>query len=215
MPFLAAVKNRRDVGHDLVVARHLVGVDDWATVLAETGYPVDACDRNDPVAFAVGAVNRIQVTVAVAMHPDLAALLVIDQDGFVVAVIVPGVVGRVLKVVLDLAGVGVKRDRRVAIQVIALAHARIHVRRRVAHAPQHGVRLWVVGAGQPRRSATGLPRIIGPGFGLWMVCTGRSRLGFPNHVAGGRVQGRDAPDIATDVTTGVADDDHAFGNQGH
>nr|GFD50809.1 hypothetical protein [Tanacetum cinerariifolium] len=93
----------------------------------------------------------------------LAVFLIIEGDQFVHAVIVPAIMGRALEVPFDGAVIGVQRQPRRGIQVIARPHVRIP-RRGVAGANQDLVIAGVVIAAKPRRRAAGLPQVARPGL---------------------------------------------------
>ena len=75
------------------------------------------------------------------------------------------IVRRVLKVPLQLAGRGVKRQHRVRVQVVALPLPPVVVGARVAGGPVQRVKIGVVGAGEPRGRAAVLDVLAAPGLG--------------------------------------------------
>src|SRR5574343_1040936 len=98
------------------------------------------------------------VAVGLAAH---AATVEVEGHELVDAVEVPAVVGRVLVVPLDLAGLHVDGDRGAREQVVALAQVAVP-RGRVAGAEVGQAGLGVVGAAQPGGRAAGLPEVAGP-----------------------------------------------------
>src|SRR2546426_9935577 len=73
----------------------------------------------------------------------------------------------------DLAGFGPDGEHRGAIEIVTLADLSIP-RTAVARAPIHQVKVWIVGARQPRRAAAMLPGVARPGIAAWLP---RSRNG--------------------------------------
>src|SRR5262249_38822408 len=96
-------------------------------------------------------------------------------------VIIERVVRRVLVVPLDLAGVGVERDRAVGIEVVAGTILGVPIRTRVADAPDDRVGRRIVGAGDPGRTAAvgGRPVVILPGIAAGLALQ-RDRVGAPD-----------------------------------
>ena len=62
----------------------------------------------------------------------------------------------------SLPGVGIERDGRIGIEVVARAHIGIPVRRRISDAPDDQIQLGIVRSGDPCRAAALLPRVAGP-----------------------------------------------------
>ena len=113
------------------------------------------------------AVQHIDVAVAVGLGQGfdlLPAALDREQEQVGVAVVVPDVVRRELEVPLHLARIRVQGQHRVGVQVVALAHVAVPVRRGVARRPVEQVGLRVVRAGHPGRGAAVLPGVARPGF---------------------------------------------------
>lgn len=90
----------------------------------------------------------------------LAAAL--EQHRLVRRVEIPDVVRQFLGRPLQFAGVGIQRDHRVGVQVVALAFVAEVIRRGIADAPVQGVGFRVVGAGQPAAAAAGIAGVAGP-----------------------------------------------------
>ena len=97
------------------------------------------------------------------------------------AVEVPGIVRQLLVIGLQRAGVGIEREDRGGVQVVARTRplglpfgaGPVVQRRRVAGAPPHRVRLRVVAAGHPAAAAAGPPGIAAPGLlGLFVAAHG-------------------------------------------
>src|SRR2546426_4689164 len=65
---------------------------------------------------------------------------------------------------LELPRIGVDRDCRIRVQVVALAIVAVPVRRGIACAPDDQVELGIVGTGHPGWRATVLPFVGGPGL---------------------------------------------------
>ena len=72
------------------------------------------------------------------MHQQLAhhaAHFAIDQHAFVAGIEIPNVLGDLLVIPSQLAGIGIERDDAVGVQIVARAIARVEIRRGVADAP--------------------------------------------------------------------------------
>src|SRR5450756_1935583 len=73
---------------------------------------------------------------------------------------------------LDLAGVGVERDHRRRVEVVArpravglvIRSAPVVERRWVGRAPPHRIGLGIVGAGHPATATAGAPGLVAPGL---------------------------------------------------
>src|SRR5262249_41870168 len=109
---------------------------------------------------AVVAIERIVEAVAGEMAEHLAHLAVdidvveqMDAD----LVIVPGIVGQILVIPDELAGIDIERDHGVGIEVVAGARLRIVLWHRVAGAPDGETSGGIVGAGLPQAAASRLP----------------------------------------------------------
>src|SRR6202011_3684620 len=99
------------------------------------------------------------------------------------------IVGMVLEVALYLASRGVDRDCRGRIQIVA-GSLITHPGPAIAGAPEGKIGLRIIGAGDPYRTAAGLPLVtLRPGFGTRL--TGRRhRVGLPKRFAGLGIEGR-------------------------
>ena len=76
------------------------------------------------ISFAVGAIERVVEAVAIGEHHDLAGLAAnrqVREDRHFGRIPVVHVVRRELVMPFQLAGVGIERDERIAIEVVALA----------------------------------------------------------------------------------------------
>src|SRR5579859_3879398 len=69
-----------------------------------------------------------------------------------------------LEIPLELAGVRIQRQKRIAIQVIARAALSAIGRRRIPGGPERDVRCGIVGSGNPRRRPANFPGIPLPTF---------------------------------------------------
>src|SRR6185312_999344 len=88
----------------------------------------------------------------------------------------------VLMVSLDLPGVGINRNGRAGVEIVA----RVQVARpgrRIAHTPVRQVALRVVSPGDPHRAAAGLPGIGVPSLAPGLIGA-RDRVGLPELLAG-------------------------------
>src|SRR5215216_2688032 len=190
----AAWRHRGDVGlHGLV----RVILDRLAALRVESFGPCDFLDeRQAPDELAGGAIDRIGEAVAVRFERELPRTVRsgnIDQHVFRHAVIIVGVIWRVLIVPLDLAGRGVKGQRAVGVKVVAWPIFIIPVRSRVAGAPDDGVGCGIVGAGYPSRSAAGGGSVVAvfPGIAAGLALA-RDCLGAPDLLLGREI-GRGDP----------------------
>ncbi len=160
--------------------------------------------RNSPVV----AIEHVHHAVAVGPQHDLARLalpLDVGEHRHLRRVVVQLVVRRELVVPLQLAGVGVERDDAVAVEVVAKPRRAVPVRRRVAGAEEHEVRLGIVGARVPHADAAGLPRVARPGLVARLAGSG-NRVEAPDFLAGLRIERRD---VAADRAVAAAGaDDH-------
>src|SRR6202030_905001 len=107
--------------------------------------------------------ERVVESVAAEMTDCLAGLTV---DGDVVEqvdadlVVIPSIVGRVLEVPDELAGIDVERDRRIGVEVVARSRLRIHLRYWIAGAPDGQPGRRIVGTGLPDAATAGLPSVV-------------------------------------------------------
>ena len=151
-------RHRLDADRPAVVRRSLVHVD--------AGRPVHRrIELLGDEQFAVGAIERVAEAVAVEVGQQLAILavdLLIGEDHFVDAVIVPLVVGRHLIDPLGLAGVDVARPDRHRPLVVAGTLLRVPGRG-IARAVVHQVQFGIVGIPAPGGAAADLPLIALPG----------------------------------------------------
>src|SRR4030095_13324225 len=102
------------------------------------------------------------------------------------------------------AGVGVERDNRSGVKVVAFARRTVVIRTGIAGAPVGQVQLRIVGARHPDRSAASLPRLLigaAPG-GVARVVGSRSGVEAPHLLAGVDVVGVDE---AADAVLGAGD----------
>jgi hypothetical protein len=110
-----------------------------------------------------------------------------------------------LVIPLQFARVGVERDDRIGIEVIARTELVVEIGRRIAHAPIEQVQFWIVGSDQPRGSAAVLPHLLAPGFIAWFAGTGNG-VEPPDMFAGLHVVGVQVS--AMGVFAARAADDH-------
>jgi hypothetical protein len=126
--------------------------------------PGDLLDEREGVDQLAGlGVVDVEEAVAVGLAAQDVAAPSSIGDELVDAVVVPAVVGRVLVVPDDLAGLHVDGHRGGGVQVVTLAQVAVP-RRRVAGAEVGQAGLGVVGAAQPGGRAAGLPQVAGPGL---------------------------------------------------
>src|SRR5271169_27512 len=137
---------------------------------------------------AISAVQRVIKSVAGEMAQHL-AWLTVDRDvvqhlraDFVIIVLV---VRCVLKIPDDLAGIGVDRERRIGVQIVARAILGVEHGGRLTRAPIHQICGCIICTGIPEGAAAGLPRVV-------VVCPGlvtgftrrRDRVGTPQYLTG-------------------------------
>ena len=111
--------------------------------------------------------------------------------------------GRELEVPLQRAGVGVERDHRVGVEVVAGPQVRVPVGAGVADAPVGQVERRVVRRRQPHRSAAGLPRVAAPRL-VAALARPRHRVEAPQLLAGGGIE---RGDEAANAVLAAADAD--------
>ena len=110
----------------------------------------------------------------------------VGQDPFVDAVVVERIARRHLEVPDHLAGLGLKRQHGVGVEIVALAIERIP-RRRIAGAPVDQIKVGIIGTGDPGRAAALFPGIAGPGLGAGLALFG-NRIGAPERFTGLRIE---------------------------
>src|SRR6185437_176019 len=95
----------------------------------------------------------------------------------------------VLVIGLDLAGAGIEPEHGAGIEIVAGVHL-TRPRRGIADAPINGLRVVVVRAGHPGRTAAGLPVVALPGVVAGLALT-RNGEGPPELLAVLGIEGRD------------------------
>src|SRR6202171_1323428 len=86
---------------------------------------------------------------------------------------------------LDLAGLRLEREHRAGVEIVAGAHGRIE-RAGIADPPIDRVQFWIVGAGDPGRSATEFPGVALPGVAAGFI-RGGNGVGTPQMLARRRI----------------------------
>src|SRR5205814_5242299 len=115
--------------------------------------------------FSVGAVQDIEIAVAIRFEEQLSLLALvagIDQDGSLRRVVVKEVVRRKLEIPFELSRVGVQGDDTIGIEVVPRARAAIKVRSGIAGAPINCIEFRIVRAGHPGSAAPALVEFAGP-----------------------------------------------------
>src|SRR2546430_993026 len=115
--------------------------------------------------FSVGAVQDIEIAVAIRFEEQLSLLAMvagIDQDGSLRRVVVKEVVRRKLKIPFELSRVGVQGEDTIGIEVVPRARAAIKVRSGIAGAPINCIEFRIVRAGHPGSAAAALVEFAGP-----------------------------------------------------
>src|SRR5262249_54969931 len=147
--------------------RKLAGYALRPAVFIEAAHPVDFHEGLALQEFAGRAVKHIHQTVTIRPKHGLAHLaLVLDvcQYRHLSGVVVHLIVRGELVVPLQFAGVRVKSDHAVRIEIVTEADRTIAVGRRIARSPEGQIRLWIVSSGVPDGGTPGFPRICGPRF---------------------------------------------------
>ena len=116
----------------------------------------------------------------------------------------------ILEVVEQLAGVGVKCNGRVRVEVVTRPCVP-GPRATVADSPVRDVERGIEGAGHPDRSPTGLPRISLPSLTA-RIARSRDCVPSPAFIAVHGVERRNKPSNAV-LAAGGADHDHAVHHQ--
>ncbi len=106
---------------------------------------------------------------------------------------------------LELSGVGVERDHRVGVEVVAGPEIGIPVRTGIADTPVGQVERRIVGGRHPRRSAAGLPGVAAPGFVAGLAGSGNG-VEAPHFLSRARIEGRD--EAADAVLAAAEADEH-------
>src|SRR5207247_4110071 len=83
----------------------------------------------------------------------------------------------------QLARVGVERDHRRGVEIVARPRVAVPIGPRVADAPVGQVRVRIVRTGDPNRSAAGLPGVAAPTFATRLAGSG-NRVEAPRLPAG-------------------------------
>ena len=123
--------------------------------------------------FAGGAVQHVVKAVAVGDHHKL-SIVGVHQHGHVSGIPIVEVVRRELKVPAQLAGVGIKRDQRAGVQIVAFACVAIVIGTGISGSPVDDVEGGIVCAGNPGRRAARLPTLALPGFVSSLAGAGHS-----------------------------------------
>ena len=138
---------------------------DRPAVGVEAAVPRLRGERRRREELSVGAIEHVEMPVAIGVHQQLARFAVkapVDQHHVLVRVPVVRVVRRELEVPPALARRRIERDHGAGEQVVALAYRAVVERTRVADRPIQQIQLRVVRTGQPGRATAELPRIAGP-----------------------------------------------------
>src|SRR5579859_3846214 len=92
----------------------------------------------------------------------------------------------------QLAGIGIQGYQAARVKIVAGAIVSVEIRSRIARAPVDEVELGIVGAGNPGRAATALPRIATPGGAAWLAF-GRDSPEAPDPLSGIDIVSVDEP----------------------
>src|SRR6516164_6415300 len=131
------------------------------------------------------------MAIAGAMQPYLFSIDV-GEDHFVDTVVVIRIVRGILEIEFQLAGIGIKSQRGVGIEIVARPHVTIEVRPWIPDWPVENIAGRIVGPSDP-----GGPTPILVGFSAPAVrprlAGRRYRVGLPNLLAGIGIAGGDVP----------------------
>ena len=163
--------------------RPLIGQLDRPAVGADLLRPGLVHERLGVKELAVGAIEHVEEAVAIGHHHDLARLAgdrEVGEHRNLVRVPVVRVVRRELEVPLQRAGVGVERDERARVEVVALAIVAVEIGVRIAGAPVDEV----AARDRRSRSATSARRRV--------PTTSAGQVSLPGSPGAGTVQKRHA-----------------------
>ena len=111
---------------------------------------------------------------------------------------------------LDLAALGIERNHRAGVEIVARPYRRVE-RARIADAPVDRVQLGIERAGDPGRAAAELPGVALPGFVAGLAGS-RNRIGAPQMLAGLRIPAVDEV-AGAELGAGNTGDHHTVGDQ--
>src|SRR5881396_1262035 len=100
------------------------------------------------------------------------------------------VVGSELIMPAELSRIGIERNDRSCIEIVAGPDTPQQIRRRISRSPVDEIQLGIIGPGQPRRAPAMLPGVAGPGFTAGGAGFGNCPEA-PVPLAGFRVEGID------------------------
>src|SRR6266851_7670260 len=162
---------------------------DWAPLRVLAVAPGDLAVRIRREQFAVGAIDDVKEAVAIGLRDEMLAAGV-DHDGHLRSVPIVFVVFGVLKIPVQLAGIGVERKQRVAVEIVAGAALSTIRRRRISRRPEELIRRRIVSSRVPRRRTAHFPGVALPGVMTWLARP-RHSVEAPLALAGCRVVGVD------------------------
>ena len=160
--------------------------------------------------FAGGAIQHIEETVAVGLQNEVLAAG-IHEDGDLGCVPVVLVVFGELKIPVELAGIGIQGEQRVAVEVVTGAAFAAIGRGRIAGGPEDLVGSGVVGAGVPCRRAADFPGVCFPGIVAGLAGTGDGVEAPAALAGGGIVSVNEAADAV--FAAGDSDQDEVFDDE--
>src|SRR5579864_2071179 len=164
--------------------------------------------------LAGGAIDHIEETVAIGIQDYLGRFTLhidVSKHHLGNAVVVEGIIGRELIVPLDLAGLWIKRENAVGIEILALSDAGVE-RSGIADSPIDSVQFRIERAGDPSGTAPELPGVARPRIVARFALT-RDGVGSPEVLAGTGIPAVDEEARAV-LRPGDASDDHAVGDEG-
>ena len=146
-------------------------------------------ERTSDDEFARHAVEDVEESVAIRHHDDFARAAGDRQIGEhrdFVRVPVVRVVRRELIMPLQHARIGIEREQRVGVQVVARPRLAVPIRIGISRSPVQQVERGIVRAAQPRRRAAALPDVSLPRVAAGLS-RGRNRVEAPQPLARHRI----------------------------
>ena len=196
--------------------RHILRVNNRTTIFVQPFRPVELLNILRAVQkLPIPTIQDVHIAVPIGLGQGfdrLPAARDIEQKHAGVAIVVPDIVRGELEVPFDLATVRVKGQGRVRVEIIALPSVTVPVGGRVAGCPVHQVKVRVIRARHPGRTAALFIRITGPGLDAGLAFV-RHGITPPLPLARLKIIGVDIAANAV-FTAGNTDNDVIPNNQG-
>src|SRR3990172_12197034 len=181
-------------------------------VLVETARPVDRLrERPGGDELPVGPIDDVHVAALVRMDEELPHASMedgVDENALVGAVVVPEVMGDLLEVPDDFAGVGIDRHDAIGVEVLTHSSRSVEVGGGVPDAPVEEVEPGIVGARHPGGAPSIFPAVSRPGLVPLLAGSGNG-VEPPAELSRLPVESDDVPPMGR-VSAGRAHDDHVF-----